>query len=153
MFLNTSLKNHITDGIIITAVNTVYKNKETLKECFEKLQSMRKEATVRAATGMLCMMTDKGLNFRLTFFHCIMPHLYTLYNQLQCSNANSTSTYNAGMNFLSDHHRHKQSSLSHSQMGKFSSNEKERNYTKPYLWKTGVHYYNSSGEREVCFQP
>jgi len=75
-------------------VNTVYKNKETLKECFEKLQITRNEATVWAATGLHCMMNDKGLNFGLTFFHCIMPHLYTLYN------ASSTSTCNEGMNCL-----------------------------------------------------
>jgi len=49
------------------------------------------------------------------------------------------------------YHRHKQSSFSHSQMGKPSSKEKERNYTKPYLWKTGVQYYYQSGESEVRF--
>jgi len=45
-------------------------------------------------------MNDKGLNFAVTIFHCITPHLYTLYNQLPHGNANSTSTCNEGMNCL-----------------------------------------------------
>jgi len=95
-------------------------------------------------------MNDKGLNFGLTFFHCIMPHLYTLYNQLPHGNANSTSTYKEGINCLTCLPQ-TQSSFSHSQTGKPSSKEKERNYTKPYLWKTGVQYYYPSGESEVHF--
>jgi hypothetical protein len=72
---------------------TLFVKTETLKECFEKLQITRNEVTVWAATGLLCMMNDKGLNFGLTFFHCTMPHLYTSYNQLPHGNANSTSTF------------------------------------------------------------
>jgi len=60
-------------------VNTVYKSKEIQKECFEKLQITRNEATVRAATGLLCMINDKGLKFWANIFplhhasslHCV----------------------------------------------------------------------------------
>jgi hypothetical protein len=72
-------------------VFTVYKNKDTLKECFEKLQINRNQATVQAASGLLHTMTAKDFNFWLTFFHCIMPYVSVLYNQLQSHSANSTS--------------------------------------------------------------
>ena len=81
-------------------VNTVYENKETLKECFENLQINRNQATVQAATGLLHMMNNEDFNFWLTFFHYIVPYVDVLYNQLQHHNTNSTSIYNAVNEFL-----------------------------------------------------
>jgi hypothetical protein len=72
-------------------VFTVYENKETLKECFEKLKIDRNQATVQAATGLPHTMNEKDFNFWLTFCHYIMHYVSVLYNQLQRHSAFSTS--------------------------------------------------------------
>jgi len=115
-------------------VKTVHKSKETLKECFEKLQITRNEATMSSHRTALYDEWQR-LKIWTNIFHCIMPHLYTLYNQLPHGNDNSTSTYKERMNCLTCLPQ-TQSSFSHSQTGKPSSKEKERHYTKPYLRKT-----------------
>jgi hypothetical protein len=48
-------------------VNTDHENKETPKECFEKLQVNRNQATLAGARGLLCTTNDKDLNFSLFF--------------------------------------------------------------------------------------
>lgn len=65
-------------------VNTVYENQEALIKCMEEIENMLNQQIVINQAGALRRMLnyDKFI-FLLNVFHCLMPHVDILYNQLQ----------------------------------------------------------------------
>lgn len=71
----------------------------SLTESFEKLVINRNYSAMKMATGTLYTEWP-GFQLWLKCFHCIMPQVDILYNQLQHDNGNSSSTCSVVNAFL-----------------------------------------------------
>lgn len=71
-------------------VNTLYENKDSFKECLEKIIEVERDSiTIHEANGLLNNLTDEEFLYWLTFFHLIMPHVEIFFNQAQTRGADS----------------------------------------------------------------
>lgn len=65
-------------------VNTVFEYKDQLIKCFEEFLTLRTtDKTIQASTGFLSLLKNETFIFWLELFHKIIPHVETLYNQMQ----------------------------------------------------------------------
>ena len=80
---------HLQGGILTAVIiNTVYKNRDDLLECFEAIKTgshgQFDQLSVREASGYVRMLQDKDFIYiYICFFHNIMPHVEILYHKLQ----------------------------------------------------------------------
>ena len=72
------------------SVNSVYENREALKECLGKIVSGTGDhwdyKTLNEASGLLRLLEDVTFLYYLEFFHRLMPHVDLLYSSLQKRN-------------------------------------------------------------------
>lgn len=76
-------------------VNTVYENRELLIECMEEIGNTFDQTNVINQTcAIRRMLNDDTFIFWLNVFHCLMPHINILYNQLQKQSIDSIKVTN-----------------------------------------------------------
>ena len=80
-------------------VNTIFENKESLKECLLELEKMPNNKTCHGAAGLRRYLEDEEFLYWLTFFSKIMPHVDILYNQLQARSIDPIKARNAVTHF------------------------------------------------------
>lgn len=83
-------------------VNMVFEHKEALLECFQTLSERPGEtnSTIVDATNLVRTMEDPDFNYWLNFFHEVMPHVDTLYQQLQGRQIDATKVKRWTQNFI-----------------------------------------------------
>ncbi|PNF39830.1 hypothetical protein B7P43_G03123 [Cryptotermes secundus] len=68
----------------IETINRVHENLQPLINCLTEIQSTSNaDQTTAEATGILKYLNDDNFKFWLELFHQIMPHVETIYNQMQ----------------------------------------------------------------------
>ncbi|XP_026818984.1 uncharacterized protein LOC113557616 [Rhopalosiphum maidis] len=77
-------------------VNTVHENRELLIECMEEIENtFNQNIAINQACAIRRMLNDEKFIFWLNVFHCLMPHVDILYNQLQNRKIDSIEVKNA----------------------------------------------------------
>jgi hypothetical protein len=82
-------------------VNAVYKNQDSLVECFSELKKSLCNKTVQEPRGLRHNLEYVEFVFWLRFFHRLMPHVDLLYNQIQARKVDAVKVKNAFTEFIS----------------------------------------------------
>jgi hypothetical protein len=71
-------------------IKSVYENKESLKNCFERIQNdeTMDDHSVSEAIGLSNWLHDKNFNYLLSFFYDVLKHVDILYNIIQARHSN-----------------------------------------------------------------
>jgi hypothetical protein len=82
-------------------VSVVHAYKEQLIECFQEIESTHKQETsIRGAHQLKLMPNNSDFTYWLNFYSTVMPHVDTLFNQLQSRALNVTTIQVWVQNFL-----------------------------------------------------
>lgn len=80
--------------------NTVYEIRELLIECMEKIEcTTNQTVSINQAGALRRFLQEPIFIYWLNVFHCLMPHIDILYNQLQKRSTDPVEINNAINNF------------------------------------------------------
>lgn len=84
------------------SVNTIYEHRESLIECFDRIREIETDSkTISLASGFIRLLQDETFIFWLKFFHTVMPHVDTFFNQIQKKKIEPTDVRKFTSDFVS----------------------------------------------------